>query len=115
MLIISGADGEVLLEKRPATGIWAGLWIFPQIELEVDALTYCRDELQLDVELLEQWRGYRHTFSHYHLDIAPLRLQLRRPAAQVMEAGRYLWYNLRAPAAVGLATPVIKLMGKLAT
>jgi A/G-specific adenine glycosylase len=103
----------VLLEKRPATGIWAGLWIFPQLDKESDPIAYCRDQLYLDVELLEQWREYRHTFSHYHLDIAPIRLQVRRAPLRVMEAERHLWYNLQQPAAVGLATPVIKLLAKL--
>jgi A/G-specific adenine glycosylase len=113
MLIISTGGGEVLLEKRPPTGIWAGLWIFPQLDKDIDPLEYCRDQLHIEVELLEQWREYRHTFSHYHLDITPVRLQLRRPTAQVTEAGRHLWYNLQRPAAVGLATPVTKLLAKL--
>jgi A/G-specific adenine glycosylase len=113
MLIISDAAGDILLEKRPSSGIWAGLWIFPQIEEDVDPVAYCRDQLSLDVELVERWQGYRHTFSHYHLDIAPLRLQVRAPSAQVMEAGRFLWYNLREPAAVGLAAPVLKLLAKV--
>lgn len=114
MLILSDADGEILLEKRPATGIWAGLWIFPQAEAGIDPVAFCRDHLRLDVEVLERWQQYRHTFSHYHLDIEPVRLQLRRRPAAIMEADRHLWYNLRQPAAVGLAAPVKKLLGKLA-
>jgi A/G-specific adenine glycosylase len=113
MLIISAADGEILLEKRPPTGIWASLWIFPQIESDADPLLYCEDQLNLEVELVERWREYRHTFSHYHLDITPIRLRLRRPVAQIMEADRHLWYNLREPAAVGLAAPVIKLLARV--
>lgn len=114
MLIISDADGAILLEKRPPTGIWAGLWIFPQVETDADALDYCRDQLLLEVELVERWQGYRHTFSHYHLDIEPLRLRTRKSAAQVMEADRFLWYNRRQPAAVGLAAPVLKLLANVA-
>jgi len=114
MLIIRDTDGHVLLEKRPPTGIWASLWIFPQLETGADALMHCRDRLHLDAELVEHWQDYRHTFSHYHFDIAPLVLRVARPAAQVMEAGRFLWYNLDEPAAVGLAAPVLKLLGKLA-
>lgn len=113
MLIISSADGEVLLEKRPSTGIWAGLWIFPQIEPDADPIAFCRDQLRLDATMLERWQGYRHTFSHYHLDIEPVRLQLERAPNQVMEAERHLWYDLLQPAAVGLAAPVKKLLSKL--
>jgi A/G-specific adenine glycosylase len=114
MLIISTGQGEILLEKRPPTGIWAGLWIFPQAEPGTDPIAFCRERLGLDTTLVERWQGYRHTFSHYHLDIEPVRLQIDRPPATVMEAGRLLWYNPDQPAAVGLAAPVQKLLRKLA-
>lgn len=114
MLIISGPAQEILLEKRPATGIWAGLWIFPQLDAALDPVAYCADTLQLNVELQERWSEYRHTFSHYHLDIEPVRLQLRTVPHAIMEAGRHLWYNLGAPAEIGLAAPVAKLLQKLA-
>ncbi|HEY3700319.1 MAG TPA: A/G-specific adenine glycosylase [Spongiibacteraceae bacterium] len=114
MLIISAAQGEVLLEKRPPTGIWSGLWVFPQIAIDADPIAYCADQLQLETEMIERWNGYRHTFSHYHLDIEPVRLRLRNQQHAVMEAERHLWYNLRAPAEIGLAAPVVKLLQKLA-
>ena len=113
MLLVSGADGEVLLEKRPATGIWAGLWIFPQLEPGADPIAHCLDRWQLKVKELERWQPYRHTFSHYHLDIEPVRLQLRGRHNAIGEAERLLWYDLREPAAVGLAAPVKKLLAKL--
>jgi A/G-specific adenine glycosylase len=114
MLIISAANGEILLEKRPPSGVWAGLWIFPQADAGADAVAHCRDVLGLDATLTERWREYRHTFSHYHLDITPLRLQLNAPATRIAEAERFLWYDLRDPAAVGLAAPVLKLLAETA-
>lgn len=114
MLIIRDTDGRVLLEKRPPTGIWASLWVFPQVETDADPLVWCRDQLRAEAELVERWRDYRHTFSHYHFDIAPLLLRLKPRTARAMEDDRFLWYNLREPAAVGLAAPVLKLLGKLA-
>jgi A/G-specific adenine glycosylase len=114
MLIISSVDREILLEKRPQTGIWSGLWIFPQLESALDPIAYCADTLRVETVLLERWREYRHTFSHYHLDIEPVRLEIKGALNAVMEPERLLWYNLRAPAAVGLAAPVAKLLQKLA-
>lgn len=112
MLIIE-RDGEVLLQKRPPTGIWAGLWIFPQIDTNTDPITHCAEQLNLKVELTERWSPWRHTFSHYHLDIEPLRLRLIKAGSRIDESSQQLWYNREHPAAVGLAAPVTLLLDKL--
>jgi A/G-specific adenine glycosylase len=112
MLLLEQGD-EILLEKRPPTGVWAGLWTFPQIDSGADALAHCQDQLQLKVELVERWQPWRHTFSHYHLDIEPLRLRIAGAAARLLEPGRQLWYNRRKPAAIGLAAPVTQLLARL--
>ncbi len=112
MLIIE-RDGEVLLQKRPPTGVWAGLWIFPQIEPDADPIAHCAEQLRMQVELTERWTPWRHTFSHYHLDIEPLRLRLLRPAEGIAEASQCLWYDRAQPAAVGLAAPVAMLLQRL--
>ncbi len=113
MLIIADARGDILLEKRPPTGIWSSLWVFPQIATDDDPIAYCAERLQLEVEIVERWAAYRHTFSHYHLDIEPVQLRVSKQANAISENERQLWYNLRNPAAIGLAAPVVKLLQKL--
>lgn len=113
MLIIVDKHGDILLEKRPPTGIWSSLWIFPQIESDSEPILYCADQLQLKVEIVERWDSYRHTFSHYHFDIEPVLLRLKSRPMTISENERQLWYNLRTPAAIGLAAPVVKLLKKL--
>jgi A/G-specific adenine glycosylase len=114
MLLIRNACGEILLEKRPPSGVWASLWIFPQTDMANDPVAACRDTLQLhDAKLIEHWQPWRHTFSHYHLDIAPSVLQIRKTPAALAEAGRFLWYDPARPASVGLAAPVRKLLDQL--
>jgi A/G-specific adenine glycosylase len=115
MLLIRNKHGEILLEKRPPSGVWASLWIFPQTELDRDPTGFCREQLRLrDASLIEQWQSYRHTFSHYHLDIEASVLQIKRAPATIGEDGRFLWYDPANPAAVGLAAPVRKLLDRLA-
>ncbi len=113
MLLIENQHGELLLEKRPATGIWGGLWICPQIEPGLCAADFCQQLLGTDLEAQTQWPSFRHTFSHYHLDINPSHLQLAKPPSQIMEADRWLWYNIHQPPSVGLAAPVKKLIEQL--
>ncbi|MFA7554323.1 MAG: A/G-specific adenine glycosylase [Spongiibacteraceae bacterium] len=114
MLMIRNPDGELLLEKRPPSGIWGGLWVFPQLAIDEDAEQYCLDQFGQKPLHSDHWQPYRHTFSHYHLDISPVVLQLAQASANIMEADRQLWYNLQQPVAIGLAAPTKKLMSKLA-
>lgn len=113
MLIIHNAEGELLLEKRPPSGIWGGLWIFPQINQQDDASEYCQTILGQTPKWLERWNNLRHTFSHYHLDISPTVVTLAATPSLVMEADRQLWYNPHQPATIGLAAPIKQLIARL--
>jgi len=111
MLLLENPDGAIWLEQRPAQGIWGGLWSLPEIAIDADH----RDWLAhrgLKAAQTEQWTPLRHTFSHFHLDIHPLRITLKKPKTGVAEAGG-LWYNVTQPQALGLAAPVTKLLKQL--
>ena len=41
--------GEVLLERRPNVGIWAGLWSLPELVAGADATEHCRARFAADV------------------------------------------------------------------
>ncbi|CAA0078555.1 Adenine DNA glycosylase [BD1-7 clade bacterium] len=115
-------DGEALfLNKRPPTGIWPGLWSFPEIESLTDSETpnvtdvaeqWCAAK-QLQVIRAELLPGFRHTFSHYHLDIQILHVTTNDHSAAVMESERGLWYNVDAPETIGLAAPVSRIVKAL--
>ncbi|MDC3332990.1 A/G-specific adenine glycosylase [bacterium] len=113
MLLIQNTQGHVLLEKRPSTGIWGGLWIFPEIPSDQDATDHCQHSLQLKPTSTDQWDTYRHTFSHYHFDIQPVNIRANDSTSQIMEDQGRLWYNTRQPQQIGLAAPVKKLLARL--
>jgi A/G-specific adenine glycosylase len=104
-------NNQVLLEKRPPSGIWGGLWSFPETASpeqvpEITTLTHSSSEP-------DDWPLVRHTFSHYHLDITPIHRKIHTASDVVMESERWLWYPLDQPAEVGLAAPVKKLLQQL--
>lgn len=111
MLIIENQHGHILLEKRPPTGIWGGLWSLPENRSALDA--------NLVSNKPQCWPVLRHTFSHFHLDITPVhhKLKASNSARQnaVMEVNNQLWYNIQQPKAIGLAAPVSKLLKALQT
>jgi len=114
MLLLLNEKGEVLLQQRPPSGIWGGLWSLPECEPRARVKAWVRRELGLEVEESRKLPPLRHSFSHFHLEIQPL-LATTRPAAEgVMEAGATVWYNSRQPDARGLAAPVVKLLQRLA-
>lgn len=108
---------SVLLCKRPATGIWGGLWSLPEFNGEPDAKLlqqFCRHELGIALGHLEPLTTFRHTFSHYHLDIHPILMIIDKLPAKVMEDERQIWYNPHKPENVGLPKPVQFILSKLA-
>lgn len=121
MLVINN-DDKVLLQQRPITGIWPGLWSFTEMPL-MESQEATLDDKALKTQLIhmglptpdsfEFMQGFRHTFSHYHLDIQILVLNYQKqPCKAVMESGQ-LWYNPKKPAEVGLAAPVTKILKRL--
>ncbi len=113
MLLVCSPENAVWLTRRPSEGLWGGLWSFPEVEDEAQALNYCLDTFGLEPAARESWAPLRHTFSHYHLNIQPLRLTLPSSPGAVMESGQQLWYNWAAPETVGLAAPVARLIKNL--
>lgn len=113
-LLILRQHRSVLLEKRPPSGIWGGLWSFPESGSTENALSHPILTGYVPSLPPSVQPGFRHTFSHYHLDITPLLVDVAPQSGHTMEPGRYLWYNLCNAPEVGLAAPVKQLLQQLA-
>jgi len=113
MLLVLNAGGEVLLEKRPPSGIWGGLWSLPELDPADDVTAWVTSRLALTPTGLRDAPELRHTFSHFHLDILPTVVSVATANAAVQDNGR-TWYNPRQPDARGLAAPVKALLEQLA-
>lgn len=103
---------KILLHKRPPMGIWGGLWSFPEISgqpKKENIFAYCK-QLKLSIGEYDLLESFRHTFSHYHLDIHPVIIPVKRLPVRIMEDGLQIWYNLHEPESVGLPKPVQIIM-----
>jgi A/G-specific adenine glycosylase len=94
--------GEVLLEKRPAPGIWGGLWCFPEASAK-DLVSY-RDATKLPV--------LEHGFTHFRLRIHPLLCELKNRDKPLESPGR-LWIDVDDAVQAAVPTPVRTLLGRL--
>lgn len=117
MLMLRNGDKQILLEKRPPTGIWGGLWSLPEMPLEEGVGDWCQQHYRLKVGVFEEQPVMRHTFSHYHLDITPCIAEVKNRAESVMEAEGRVWYkasqNDQSRPVLGLAAPVNTLLNRL--
>ena len=109
MLIIRNQEKHYWLEKRPPQGLWGGLWSFPE--------TNPTDIDQLLRRLAIAGKGiplapFRHTFSHFHLDITPVLIDTKTTPTVINEHGTG-WYNIEDPDEIGLTRPVTIIMEKL--
>jgi A/G-specific adenine glycosylase len=114
MLLLCNERNEVLLEKRPPTGIWGGLWSFPELAITPDAEAAWQEASGIRFRRIESWPVMRHTFTHFQLEITPLLARVRHEAAVVMEGTDRVWYNTSHPTERGLAAPVKRLLHKVA-
>lgn len=113
LVMVRNPAGDMLLEQRPSSGIWGGLWSFPEVVIDEDATDWVRSHFG-DIADTEIWNSWRHTFSHYHLDITPVLVQLKKMPANISEKKAVCWFNPLEPEALGLAAPVKKLLDKIA-
>ncbi len=116
MLVIRNGAGEVLLQKRPPAGIWGGLWSFPECPDSDTVAACCSDKLGIRFDRGQRGKMLRHSFSHFHLEILPLYIQLDGgEAGKVMEPDGAVWYNSGSFHKLGLPAPVRQLLAHIDT
>lgn len=113
MLILINAQQEILLEKRPEMGIWGGLWSLPECSFTEDINDFCKQHYHCRAENPITHTPLKHTFSHFHLEITPIVMHVKKWQPPLMESGRIVWYNIEQLAEKGLAAPVKKLLNHL--
>jgi A/G-specific adenine glycosylase len=86
-------DGSVLLERRPAPGIWGGLWCFPETKV-------------LEARTLRELPLIEHGFTHFRLNIRPVLCEAR-------EATAGAWFKLPAACEAAVPAPVRTLLQAL--
>jgi len=111
MLIVEQAD-HVLLQRRPATGIWGGLLSLP--EFDIDPFSAClalgiaASALTPPVALAP----FMHTFTHYRLHVSPYLVRVNALALAEPRLD-HIWTPCNELADTALPAPVKKLLDGL--
>ena len=103
LLILRQAD-QILLERRPSSGIWGGLWSLPEADPDTPAASIAR-RFDAALDELPEADALVHTFSHFRLNIRPRRFAVRRWPLQESLPGQ-VWLSLDDMDGAALPAPV---------
>lgn len=112
-LILRDAEGRVLLARRPPSGVWGGLYGFPECPPGADPRSACEQRFGVEVKCSERLAPLHHGFTHYRLDIEPHLVEVSRRPDRLRDGDGLVWYKPGDAAEVGLAAPVSRLLATL--
>jgi A/G-specific adenine glycosylase len=107
LLIIN--NNEILLEKRPQTGIWGGLWSLPEIEMHEIASEIAANRFGVEVEAEEPLAVFNHAFTHFKLAITPQPLLVIKQTLRA-QAPNMIWLPIDDAIDAAIPTPVRKIL-----
>lgn len=114
-LILRDPDEAVLLKRRPPSGVWGGLWGFPECRIEEDPERVCLERFGIKPAGTRFLAPVRHGFTHFRLEIQPVLLEVNGNAGanRIMEGGSALWYKGASTNRLGIAAPVRRILDDL--
>ncbi|MEK6662709.1 MAG: A/G-specific adenine glycosylase [Pseudomonadota bacterium] len=110
VMLILRRGNEVLLEKRPAQGIWGGLWSFPEVAPEAVLNRHLQTHFGVQASLVAPLSPLVHTFTHFRLTIRPLVVWVSKPDA--LHPGT-MWLDRFDAHDAALPTPARRLLDLL--
>ncbi len=114
MILARNRAGAVLLERRPPTGIWGGLWSLPETDPNQDPAHWCRERTGAEPLRVEMHPPRRHTFSHFALTMGLAEVWTRGAPAAVADEDSQSWFDPAAVPKLGLPAPVRSILADLA-
>jgi A/G-specific adenine glycosylase len=110
VLLAWDRDARVLLQRRPPSGVWASLWSLPEADDRVAARAWFDGHLLGDYEGAKPLVPIAHGFSHYRLQLQPLRLHDVAMRAQVADNPDLRWVTREQLVSLGIPAPIRKLL-----
>lgn len=105
-IIFENKKGEILLEKRPPAGIWGSLWSFPECELNADLTHFCKTRFGFNMVSLESLESFTHKFSHYTLNIKPIKIKVNMDSRLLRNHNHLHWHAKNAILPGGIPGPL---------
>ena len=109
-LLLRDAEGRVLLQRRPPTGIWASLWSLPEHADGDAARAWFDRHVGPGYDEGMPLPAVAHAFTHFRLSLQPLAWQPVSLRAAVREDANLRWLARDALASLGIPAPIRSLL-----
>ena len=113
-MLVFMSNNQVLLEKRPQSGIWAGLWSFPEIDTHDIASEVATSRFGLKVAAEVALPIVNHAFTHFKLQITPQALRITNLALQLKQSN-CIWLPIDDAIAAAIPTPIRTILHQIKT
>jgi A/G-specific adenine glycosylase len=118
-MLLHKLDNRLLLERRPAQGIWGGLWSLPELQ-DVNELGdwQLRKMGKSFSEVSLHHKVLQHNFSHFDLDISLALVDLSNrhvdtSVSAIHDEDDLSWIEQDALDCYGLPAPVSRLLSEV--
>lgn len=108
-VLLLRCQGAILLEQRPAAGIWGGLYSLPEMLEEESAADCALRRFGLSKLKFVAGEDLHHSFTHFGLTLTPWQAELRKLPLQV-NAPNLRWVAQQELEGIGLPAPIRKLV-----
>jgi len=110
VLMARDEQARVLLQRRPATGVWAALWSLPEAPDACAARAWFDRHVAGDYDAGEIVPAVAHAFTHYRLQLQPLRWNNVAMRPQVADNDELRWVDRAQLDSLGIPAPIRKLL-----
>jgi A/G-specific adenine glycosylase len=102
---------RVLLERRPAEGLWGGLWVFPRLAGGGRVADALRRNLGEKPASTRRRAPFEHGFTHFRLRVQPIECELAALPTGALPRTR--WMSVAEALRAAQPTPVARLLRAL--
>lgn len=110
VVMVEDESGAILLERRPETGVWGGLWSLPELGEDSAVADWCRRELAADPTQALELPPIDHAFTHFDLQMRPIHVRIESAQVLADDADR-IWHRPESTPDFGMPAPIVKLIG----
>ena len=119
-MIIPSYRGSLLMHQRPPSGIWGGLWAFLETDYSENGFvtpevwkTLIPTDIQDADYSTTELPAFKHTFSHFHLNIQPVLLEMPSYSPNEVQEKKSRWVDIQNVGDIGLSAPTVKIIEAL--